>query len=315
MATGVTAHMLSLARATANQQNSKQSTGPRSERGIAVSSRNAITHGLTATSWVVLEGIESAADYEDLLASVLADLRVVGTVETLIGERIAQLFWRLRRINRFETESLSCWQMEIAPTISDMNEQLECQERRQRTTTALESLFLSNDTVLDKDIVTEILLAFSLYCPSIDASHATSPADEAVGFGVQGATEAKTCTVGAIIEFVRQLEQRSGHENLIASVYASCFGNRRNWDRVDAGIADSVRRRRTEALLVQYERGRIIDRYEARLRNDISRSLADLKQLRDHRRDSTALAGDYYETNPRRSAVSDRHGSPSKYTT
>jgi len=78
------------------------------------SSRNAVRHGLSAASVVVIDGIEDEAKYRCLLSAVIADLDAVGPVETLLAERIAQIFWRLRRVLRFETESLSQRQSPIA---------------------------------------------------------------------------------------------------------------------------------------------------------------------------------------------------------
>ena len=63
---------------------------------------NATRHGLSATSVVVIQGVENEADYEALVAEVIADLKPVGAVEGLLAERVALLFWRLRRVVRFE---------------------------------------------------------------------------------------------------------------------------------------------------------------------------------------------------------------------
>jgi hypothetical protein len=68
---------------------------------------NATRHGLSATSVVVIRGVEDEAEYEALVADVIADLKPIGAVERLLAERVAQLWWRLRRVLRFETERLS----------------------------------------------------------------------------------------------------------------------------------------------------------------------------------------------------------------
>jgi predicted 2-oxoglutarate/Fe(II)-dependent dioxygenase YbiX len=47
---------------SANQQNAKHSTGPRTESGKRRSRRNAIRHGLTAEP--VIDGLEDPADYK-----------------------------------------------------------------------------------------------------------------------------------------------------------------------------------------------------------------------------------------------------------
>ena len=63
---------------------------------------NATKHGLSSTSVVVIRGVEDEAEYEALAADVAADLKPMGAVEGLLAERVAQLFWRLRRVLRFE---------------------------------------------------------------------------------------------------------------------------------------------------------------------------------------------------------------------
>src|ERR1700734_413043 len=99
--------MLSPIKLTANRKNALRSTGPRPIVGMRASSKNATRHGLSATSVVVIRSVEDEAEYEELAADIVADLKPVGAVERLLAERVAQLFWRLRRVLRFETEGLS----------------------------------------------------------------------------------------------------------------------------------------------------------------------------------------------------------------
>jgi hypothetical protein len=90
-------------RRTANRENAKKSTGPRTKRGKAYSRRNAIKHGLFARHFMdfVLQN-ESWSEYEELLAGLRADYNPVGAAEELEVERIAQCWWRLMRANRYE---------------------------------------------------------------------------------------------------------------------------------------------------------------------------------------------------------------------
>ena len=78
-------------------------TGPQTIAGSRTSSMNATRHGLSATSVVVIQGVENEAEYEALVADVIADLKPMGAVERLLAERVAQLFWRLRRVLRLKT--------------------------------------------------------------------------------------------------------------------------------------------------------------------------------------------------------------------
>ncbi len=87
-------------RRTTNRQNALVSTGPRTVEGKARSSRNATLHGILSKLPVLDD--ECPADWRRHRSMVLDDLDPVGAVETLLAERIACLFWRLRRVARYE---------------------------------------------------------------------------------------------------------------------------------------------------------------------------------------------------------------------
>jgi hypothetical protein len=84
----------------ANRLNALKSTGPRTAEGKARSSRNALTHGLTAQE-VVIPGEDPAA-YQASRQQLIDDLQPNGSCEVELVERLAATFWRLRRIPRFE---------------------------------------------------------------------------------------------------------------------------------------------------------------------------------------------------------------------
>lgn len=88
---------------TANRENAKKSTGPRTERGKAHSRKNAIKHGLFARPAMdfFLQN-ESWPEYEELLENLRAHYKPVGRAEELEVERIAQSWWRLKRADRYE---------------------------------------------------------------------------------------------------------------------------------------------------------------------------------------------------------------------
>lgn len=88
----------------ANRRNAKKSTGPRTPRGKARAARNALKHGLLARDVVVNtpHAAEDAADFDALLADLLAELQPKTVVEETLVERIATCYWRLRRVQRLE---------------------------------------------------------------------------------------------------------------------------------------------------------------------------------------------------------------------
>jgi hypothetical protein len=89
----------------ANQQNAKNSTGPRTEHGKRRSRRNAFRHGLTAET--VTDVLESQADYDALAAAINADYRPRTNFELELVARLASLLWRLRRVVAIESELLN----------------------------------------------------------------------------------------------------------------------------------------------------------------------------------------------------------------
>ena len=95
--------MTTQAQITANRSNAQKSTGPRTPEGKAKVARNAVRHGLLAKDAVVVG--EELEEFDLYRAELRADLAPVGMVESLLTERIAGLFWRLRRAERLHTEA------------------------------------------------------------------------------------------------------------------------------------------------------------------------------------------------------------------
>jgi hypothetical protein len=70
--------------------------GPRTPKGKARSKHNALKHGLF--SKVVLLEDEPRAEFDSLLNGLRDHLQPVGTLEILLVDRLATLFWRHRRL-------------------------------------------------------------------------------------------------------------------------------------------------------------------------------------------------------------------------
>jgi hypothetical protein len=83
------------AQANANRQNARKSTGPRSAEGKATSSRNGLTHGLCASTHIVLG--EDPEEFLILLKDLYDRFRPVGAGEEKLVQRIAADQWRLDR--------------------------------------------------------------------------------------------------------------------------------------------------------------------------------------------------------------------------
>ena len=92
-------------KAAASRRNGARSQGPRTPAGKARSAANALRHGLTAETLVVIPG-EDAGELEALAARMRATLAPEGELEERLVERVVGLVWRLRRAGRVEGEVL-----------------------------------------------------------------------------------------------------------------------------------------------------------------------------------------------------------------
>jgi hypothetical protein len=88
----------------ANQQNALRSTGPKTDRGKALASRNSLRHGLLAEEVVITagEGAEDKQQFSDLLTDLVTHFSPVGPLEEILVEKIAACYWRQRRASRYE---------------------------------------------------------------------------------------------------------------------------------------------------------------------------------------------------------------------
>lgn len=94
--------MASEAQIAANRRNAEKSTGPKSARGKAAVSRNALRHGLTAERIICFD--ESEADFAPFEAGLRRTLDPADPVEAQLTEHIVLCAWRLRRAYRVEAE-------------------------------------------------------------------------------------------------------------------------------------------------------------------------------------------------------------------
>jgi hypothetical protein len=80
----------------ANRANARRSSGPKTPAGKARSRMNAVKHGLTARE--VVSRNEDPAEFEALRLGLEADFAPKMTLEHELVDRLAGLFWRLRRV-------------------------------------------------------------------------------------------------------------------------------------------------------------------------------------------------------------------------
>jgi hypothetical protein len=96
--------MASRRQSEANRRNAQRSTGPRTPEGRAVSSANATRHGVLSNRFVAEHEVRE--DFDELRNQLMRDFEPGTTLEMMLVERLAMLFWRERRLAAAEAEKL-----------------------------------------------------------------------------------------------------------------------------------------------------------------------------------------------------------------
>jgi hypothetical protein len=99
------------------QEKKVAQTGPRTRAGKAVASRNAMGHGIMSPHPGIIEGLETEDEWDRHVDGIVANLAPEGVLEEELAERIATLFWRLRRVTRYETAVIN---HQVAATRQDL---------------------------------------------------------------------------------------------------------------------------------------------------------------------------------------------------
>src|ERR1044071_6033748 len=95
--------MATPAQFTANQSNSKHSTGPRTEEGKTRVAQNALRHGLTARHLVVRE--DEREIFEAFRSDLESELDPQGPIELTTFQELLHAAWNLQRFRRLESEA------------------------------------------------------------------------------------------------------------------------------------------------------------------------------------------------------------------
>ena len=94
-------------KAAANRANAQRSTGPRTPRGKAASSLNALRHGILARAAfnATIEGEERRAEFDALVAGLAQEFQPRTMSEHMTVQQLAGCYWRLAKVWTFETEA------------------------------------------------------------------------------------------------------------------------------------------------------------------------------------------------------------------
>jgi hypothetical protein len=115
--------MSSEAQIAANRRNALRSTGPKSEQGKAISSRNAIKHGIQAQIAVLPN--ERQEDYDANVEAFIRKFQPQDDVERRLVERMADCEWRLIRSRYIETAAIELQVEETRELVDGRYESIE----------------------------------------------------------------------------------------------------------------------------------------------------------------------------------------------
>src|SRR2546425_5365468 len=97
--------MASAAQTAANRCNALKSTGPRTARGKAVVSRNALKHGLRSQATLLPR--EDADQFLALVALFRAEHQPADSLQEACVLQMASAVWRVNRADQLETETVA----------------------------------------------------------------------------------------------------------------------------------------------------------------------------------------------------------------
>jgi hypothetical protein len=98
--------MTSQSRIDANRANAQLSTGPRTPEGKAISSRNAVRHGLDSARLLVRP--DEREEFESFLSDLRAEIKPQGPLEETSFSLLLHAAWNLRRVHLMEAALSSC---------------------------------------------------------------------------------------------------------------------------------------------------------------------------------------------------------------
>lgn len=271
------------ARGLASRVNGARSRGPRTAEGKARSSMNALTHGLTARTAIVLPLVERAEDWSAHLAGFVSAMRPVGAVELELVERMAAITWRLRRVERVEAAMIGGKLLdadsdaaEAAQPHDDGDDLLDADEHR----TTLDELRADAATAAEHLAAHRRVWAAPDDEPLAggDVAVVVHGVEGHVGVTADGALdgwEARTWTRVSLLDALHQtfgeIEQRA------ARIIALCA-----LDNAINRYADAQRRHaRLVAQRQVYWGGEALERYEAHLSKQLALALATLRLVRE----------------------------------
>lgn len=260
----------------------------KSDVSTAITRFNALRHGLTSNAPVV-PGVESAEEWQEHLDAILSDRAPDGAVETKLAERAASLIWRLRRVERYECESIAVGRERVDDDFAKQqlmafnNRAQSVAEAEQRAEDARRCLDLIQGLL---KMPPDMLLASS-DVEAILRELADQAEEELDGFmdGIAQPASGDRWTAGSLLAAFRAIAARGGEafEQMLADTVARALVIVGGQELEVARIAQEIDHMTRERLLPDAATLDRIIRYETALNRMLYQALSQLEAMQSRR--------------------------------
>ena len=279
--------------------------GPVTQEGKEVVKWNATRHGIRSPAPVV-PGVEKAEEWEDHRDGVLDSLSPVGHLEFVLSERVALLSWLLRRVIRYETESIALSQERVEDDLArqrrfesgpDHPDAVRSNATSAREEHRLLKRFAKTEddkplSALDADSV----IWDAMECADEVAEGEVDPGELLKSISVAGLPKSDcwedyegwtAVLVRAVIEVVAQATDEAPEELLEAATRDARFKTERA-KRETEKVERDLRNMSRERLLPDEKTLEMVARYEAHLSRGLFKALHELEALQARRTGAAA---------------------------
>jgi hypothetical protein len=280
---------------TANRENAKKSTGPKTEPGRAIAKLNAVKHG-GLSPLPVLPEVEARDEWDTHLAGTIMSLQPVGHLETVLAERVALLLWRMNRVARFEREVTAVGQERVVADLAeqrrldyrlqgpdhpdDVRTSLQEARRRLRALEAFDGL--PDSAQMSGGEADTVLYAVALPTETIDPETFSMPEvvpDDVSWEAFEGWTAGRVRQgIAAMAE-----AEESTPESLMASAHEQLRLEVIKQKAAAEQVATDLDHLRRERLLPDSAVVDRVTRYEAHLSRQLAQALHELQRLQASR--------------------------------
>jgi hypothetical protein len=273
--------------------------GPATQEGKEVVKWNATRHGIRSPAPVV-PGIERTEDWEEHRDGILESLQPEGHLELVLAERAALLSWRLRRVIRFETESIALYQEQIEEDLArerrfgsgvlgahhpeEVRWKLKDAQRTHRTLRKLPGL--PGDKHLSGADAAGVLWGVSAYIEDEDLEKVPPPSGVPEWAGVEEDTaEWDGWTVGMVMEYMDSMASAAGEspEELLEAATEKARLDVISAKQAVERVEKDLERMSRERLLPDEKTLEKVARYEAHLTRGLYKALHELEALQARR--------------------------------